>query len=355
MGLKDRMIKNEVKVDLSGNLFYILGQEKAGKSTLYADFVKSYYGDVNKGFYIPFEKGYSYLKDLNRNDSVVTEWTDFIDIVDELVDESEELGIKTICIDTYDKFVNVATKEVLRLSKLKDGKKVDSLDGAFGGFARGKKKLAEIVDEQIQRLKNVGILVVVIGHTKYKKLKLKSTNEEYSVLGSNTTEDIHKIIANHAELIVMLTIEPKIEEGHIVGEERFIRFRSTGDCDCGGRIKNLPDKIKLDSDLFVKTIKEAVSADAKISIDELDNVANKQHKKIEKEAEEFKNNDKNKRDVESTITISEMVTKITETFKSDEVKKEMIVTQMKKISCKNFQSLEEEDFENVYSVYELII
>ena len=355
MGLKDRMIVNEVKVDLSGNLFYILGKEKAGKSSLYADFVKEFYGDANKGFYIPFENGFSYIKGLNRNDSVIEEWSDFVDLVDELVDEADELGIKVICLDTYDKFIKVATKEVLRLSKLKDGKKVDSLDGAYAGYGRGKIKLTEIVDEQLQRLRNAGLMIVVIGHTKYKKLKVKGTNDEYSLLGSNLTEDIHKIVANDADIIMMITVENKIEDGVIVGEERFIRFRSNGEYDCGGRIKNLPEKIKLDSKLFVKTLKEAISLDAEIKYEELDKLVDKQHKVIEKKAEEFKKEDKEIREIESTMKKEEMIEIISTAFKEDEDKKEIIIAKMKDISCKNFKALEDEDYESVLLVYKAII
>ena len=355
MGLKDRMIVNEVKVDLSGNLFYLLAQPKAGKSSLYADFIKDFYGDASKGFYIPFESGFSFIKGLNRNDNVVEEWSDFVDLVDELVDEADELGIKVVCLDTYDKFIKVATKEVLRLSKLKDGKKVDSLDSAYGGFARGKVKLAELVDEQIQRLRNAGLMLFIIGHTKYKKLKIKGTTDEYSLLGSNLTEDIHKIVANDADIIMMITVENKIEDGVIVGEERFIRFRSNGEYDCGGRIKNLPEKIKLDSKLFVKTLKEAISQDAEVKYEELDKLVEKQHKVIEKKAEEFKKEDKEIREIESTVSKETMVEAISKAFKEDEDKKNIIITKMKDISCKNFKALEDEDYESVLQVYKAII
>lgn len=353
MGLKDLMVENEVKLDLSEYLLYILGQEKAGKTTLYHEFVKEFYGTPKAGLLIPFENGFKTIKGLNRLKSVVETWSDFVEIVDSIVDDATEAGIKVIAIDTYDKMVEVATREVLRLSKLKDGKKVDTLNEAFSGFGRGKVKLDELISGQVNRLKNAGLCVVVIGHVKYKKLKIKNTGEEYNVMGSNLTEDIHKIIANDADLICMITVEKSISDGVVTGDERFLRFRSTGEYECGGRIKNLPEKIKLDSKLFTQTLKEALSKDAEINEADYDKEVKKQHVSVEKRAEEFKKEDKEEREIKTLGTVTELVDKIQEAFK-DEENKNNIITAMQEIACKNFNALREEEYNNVVKVYKAI-
>ena len=58
MGLKDLVVENEVKLDLSEYLLYILGAEKIGKTTLYHEFVKEFFGTSKAGLLIPFENGF---------------------------------------------------------------------------------------------------------------------------------------------------------------------------------------------------------------------------------------------------------------------------------------------------------
>ena len=141
MGFK----KNVVKVDLrSYPPYLIMGQPKVGKSSLFRDLVlRNYDGDEEKGLLLSFadEEGYLALDKLQYEK--VTEWDmdedeegnrGFVQIVDDLVENKSEYGIEMICLDTLDKLVEVATKEVFEIHRRLKGSRPESLNGALGGL-----------------------------------------------------------------------------------------------------------------------------------------------------------------------------------------------------------------------------
>jgi hypothetical protein len=76
----------------------------------------------------------------------------------------------------------------------------------------------------------------------------------------------------------MATIEKNIKEGIIVGDERFLRFRSDGFYDCKSRFKNVPEKIELNAKNLTKVIKGALKGDAELSDKEFEKELKKQTK-----------------------------------------------------------------------------
>ena len=90
----------------------------------------------------------------------------FVQIVDDIIENNDEYGLKGVCIDTLDAMIDVATKEVLRLHKKELGTTCKSLLDAFKGYGRGKSRLLDICNEQITRLINAGIAVFYLCHTK---------------------------------------------------------------------------------------------------------------------------------------------------------------------------------------------
>lgn len=146
MSFLNKVKTNEVKFGLENYVFLIRSAPKLGKTSLYASLVKEMYGDITKGLLIPFEKGYSAINDVNVfphtitpemviDDESYTGWEVFTGLVDELCNQDH---IKFIAIDTVDEFINVASEEVCRLSRIKTKKPCDSIDSSFGGFARGR-------------------------------------------------------------------------------------------------------------------------------------------------------------------------------------------------------------------------
>lgn len=271
MAFLDIIKKNEIALTLEDYTFLILGEPKSGKTSLYANLVKEFYGDSSKGLLIPFEKGYRAIDGIQvfphtiQTNTIIdgeefNGWTVFTELVDELVMTKNENGIKVLCIDTIDEFFNVATNEILRRSFLKDKKKVFSLNEAFGGFVRGYDELGRMVSEQIEKLKSAGYGLIFIGHTKYKTIKIKADNVEYNTLGSNLQERLFAMIANSVDMIAMITIEKEIKKGVVTGETRKIRFRGDSFYVAGSRFENLPTTIDYGAaefkEAYIKAIRE---------------------------------------------------------------------------------------------------
>lgn len=145
MGLLNKVKKNEVILGFEDYCFLLRGQEKSGKTSLYADLVKEFYGDTTKGLLIPFEKGYSAINDINvfpitilpktKIDGIEKDgWDIFSELVNELIETRDENGIKLICIDTVDEFMKVAIEKIKRMSIIETGKPCKSINDCFGGL-----------------------------------------------------------------------------------------------------------------------------------------------------------------------------------------------------------------------------
>ncbi len=269
MSLLGKVRKNEVVLGFEEYCFLLRGEEKSGKTSFYADLVKEFYKDSSAGLLIPFEKGYSAISDINVFPYTILPktkidgkerdgWDIFTELVNELIETKATNGIKLVCIDTVDEFFKVAIEKVKRLSVQETGKPCKSINDAFGGYGRGRERLGIIIKEQTQKLRSAGFGVMYIGHTKYKTLKTKSDETEYQILGSNLSEDYDKMIANDADMILMITQEPEIVDGKIVGNERKLRLRSDGFYSAGSRFKNVPETIPCSAEEFIKTFMKAV-------------------------------------------------------------------------------------------------
>lgn len=298
------MKKNIVKACLSEYLILLRGEEKSGKTTFYSDLVKEFYGTPDAGFLIPFETGYKALNGLNVFDHTITPtknfiynpdtdcdeeytgWKLFTTVIDDLVENRKENGVKVVCIDTIDRFYDVAIEEVMRLSRIDTKKACKSLNEAFGGFGRGKEVLFRLVKGQLQRLRDSGYGIVIIGHVKHKNIKDKIQQEEYQVLGSNLNEDMDKAIANDADFILMISNEKNVNSDKmVVGSQRYLRFRGDGYYSAGSRFQHLPEKIELSAKGFIDSFNAAVKSASGATDEELDELRRKQQEARAKEAE----------------------------------------------------------------------
>lgn len=136
--------RNKVKVDLASYPpYFFLAPRKFGKTTWWNNLVVEAWGDESKGLLISCgqEEGYHALDDINYD--VAKVWSQeydeeddsrgLVQIVDDLIENNKEYGIKGVCFDTLDTFVDIATTEVLRLHKIEKKTPCKSLNDAFGG------------------------------------------------------------------------------------------------------------------------------------------------------------------------------------------------------------------------------
>jgi hypothetical protein len=295
--------KNEVKVDIASYMHYIRGVKKVGKTTLFFDIVnKLSNGNMNKGLLISLgdEDGYKALEGLIVANG--TNWTDFIEIVDDLVENKSDNDFEFLGLDTVDELFNIAIDEVLRLHKKKYNEKCETLNAAFGGYGAGRDKLKEIVREQIARLKGAGYGIFAIGHTKLRNVKEKGKNEEYQQLTTSLNFDYDSVIADKADIVATISIDKDIIDvqdieiggkkkkvGSIGGVTRWIHFRDDNfNVDCGARFDNIVAKVELSAENYISAVEDAIKSSTKGKTDkDIEKMKKKEIKEREEKAKKL--------------------------------------------------------------------
>lgn len=296
---------NEVKVDLASYMHYIRGVKKVGKTTLYNDLIaKLYKGNMNKGLLVSLgdEDGYKSLGGLVV--AVAPTWTDFVELVDELVENPDGNDFEFIALDTVDELFTLAIEEVFRLHKKKKGEPCESLNSALGGYGAGRAKVKELVRDEIARIKKAYGLFC-IGHTKLRDVSEKGMGEAYQQLTTSLPFDFDSVIADKADVIATISIDKDIIDvnevngksvGSIGGITRWIHFRDDNfNVDCGGRFRNIVDKVELSVDNYIEAIENAIKhasgkSDVEIEIKKVEEV--KEREEVAKsQAEETKSVD----------------------------------------------------------------
>jgi hypothetical protein len=293
--------KNVILRSLSDYVHYVRGVKKVGKTTLFRDLVLQEYGDESKGLLCSFgdEDGFKSLDRLQYEEFTHWDITEedyvqklkdqfvekleetqsdnmtvdeiyakaeqqayqfiekygkqrgFVQLVDDLVLNNDEIGIRFLGYDTIDKMIEVATTEVIRLSMMETGKPCKSINAAFGGYGEGKKRLAKLIQDQTTRLKQIGLNPMVLGHTKYKDKTDEMSGAEYSQLTTSLNSDLDAIFGDTAQVVCTISIDKIIEEGKIIGTERMLHFRDDGVVDCGSRFSGMPDCLPLSARNYV--------------------------------------------------------------------------------------------------------
>ena len=278
---------NKVKVDLCSYPPYLfLAPKKFGKTTFWYKLVKEVWGNNEKGLLISFgnEEGYHSLdgiqvevaKEWNAEYDEETELRGFIQIVDDIVENNKEYGLKGICLDTFDTLVDVATKEVFKQHKKEKGTVCKSLNDAFSGYGRGKARLLELIDTQIERLRDIGLAVFILCHIKNKEKTDLMSGEKYEMITNNLSDDIYGHVADAAQMVMVGALDREINNGKIINESRVVYLRGNSTIDAGGRFTNIPEKIELSPKAFIEAFEIAVK-------NSLENPDDKQIEKMKKE------------------------------------------------------------------------
>lgn len=266
---------NKVKVDLrSYPPYMLLAPKKFGKTTFWNDLVIKAWGSAEKGLLISCgnEEGYHALDGMQvvvaktftgdyEEDSAEGGLTG---IVDYIVDHNDELGLCGVCFDTLDTLVDIATDEVLRQHKKEKGTVCKTLNEAFSGYGRGKDRLKKICNEQINKLREAGVAVFFLCHTKLKEQTDMASGEKYEQITNNLTDDIFSNFADAAQMVMVGTFDREINSGKLLSESRVVYLRGNSFVNAGGRFTNLKDKISGEReevvDEFLSAFEEAVKS-----------------------------------------------------------------------------------------------
>lgn len=277
---------NVPKVRLEDYVFTIYGRPKAGKSTLFSKLVNEFYGDASAGLLIGFERGFNALKVMAQP---CDDFSEFIEIVDQLEEGQGKLPFKFIAIDTIDVMYKQAVTYVLKRESRKDGKKYQAVNDIPWG--KGHEYIEIEISNQLERIKRLGLGLFMITHDKDKKFESRE-GVSYDKTTCSLPDRIRNTILNMSDFINFIDIAKEKDEllGKLV-DKRYIYFRADGsDLEAGSRFENVPNRIEYDVKEFIKTFEEAV----KSSLDEgqdVNKLKKEQELESKKAVEEYvKNN-----------------------------------------------------------------
>lgn len=268
---------NVIKVDPLAYNIGLIGEGGIGKTTLAKETCEKLAG---KDGYI--------IMSLGKEDGVdaiagavyesVPDWEYFDEMTQYIIDnkQTEYKDLKVLVYDTLDQLIDISEKEVIRLHNRENPtKQTKTINGAFGGFGAGQDKVIEIITDRIWELKNVGVSMFLIGHTKTRTMSDVTTGIEYDMLTTDMPHRYFNAFKNKLHVLGVASVDRNIEtesyenimgkletKGKIASESRIITFRDNNfNIDSKSRFENIEPQIELNSDLFIKAIEDAIKAE----------------------------------------------------------------------------------------------
>lgn len=368
--------KNKINLNPLNYNIGLLGESGIGKSTVIKNFCEKLAGDDGYiALDIGKEDGHKAISGIISEK--VEDWAKFEEVIDDIVEnkDTDYPNLQVVVIDTYDQLCDLAEKEVIRLHNKKvigtDKPKTDTINSAFGGFGKGLDKAIDLMLGKLWELKSVGVSFIIVAHVKRTDITDVMTEEQYTMLTSNTTQRYFNAIKQKLDILGMAYVDrdivkvktgktdfkgDAIERSKISGESRVINFRDdTYSVDSKCRFANIVDKIPLDADEFIKAIQDAILAEQKndgISIEDAKKEQAAEAKEAAKKATEIsKSAKKNKIDVEkNTELIPVIKTKFPNADESVKEKVREIMTEYKISSFKDAEELPTEGLEKIVKV-----
>lgn len=343
----------------------LLGESGIGKSTLIKEVCEKLVGkDGYLAMDVGREDGHSAINGIISEK--VEDWSKYEEIVNDIIDnkDTDYKDLKVIIIDTYDEFCRLAENEAIRQYNIKNiskdkNKKAETINQAYGGYGKGLDKTIDLMLDSLWQLKQVGVSFIIIFHVKKKDIDDVMTEEQYSILTSNTTQRYFNAIKTKLHFLGLAYIDrdivkyktgkkdsktnEDIERGKIVSESRVINFRDdTYSVDSKSRFADIVDKISFDADEFIQAMQDAIlkeHAKSGVPIEESKKKQAKEAKAKEKAGLEKIRQEKTNADLEESR--EKYIETITSKFSKadDEIKK-----QAKKLladsGCKKFTDAE---------------
>lgn len=274
--------KNHVKVDPFNYSLMMLGEPKIGKTSLLYEVAEKLVGEDGYIFAELFrERGADAIEGIVAEN--IPTWDDWVEFVDDIVDNKTEdyPDLRVIFVDTYDQYILMAINRAIELWNRKNpDKRAETLNQAWG-FDSGK-KVIDLMFEQTDRLKDVGVQVWWIGHVKTKEVKNIYNDETYQVLTSDQQQNYFNALKKNLHFLCLAYFDRELQKEKtgrknlvtkkeeikttIKDETRKIKFRDDSFVvDSGSRFSDIVPEINLDADEFVVAITDAIKAEIKKS------------------------------------------------------------------------------------------
>ena len=321
------------------------------------------------------EKGVDAIQGAISED--VQDWNKLDDMILDIVEnkDTDYKNLRVIIYDTLDELENIGKKEVIRLNNIEFPKnKTKNFNSCFSGYGRQNEKLSDIILESIDRLRSVGVSVIIIGHTKRKTLTDPVSSLEYDVITAKCSNKIFDDIKTKLDILGLGVIKREIDIdvvgknnftgkdktiNDIKSERRVITFRDDNyTIESKSRFADIVNEIPFDAYAFINAINDAIEkAYNKKDIGKTLKQAEKEQKKeyeskINKKVSEIK---KEKSIKENYGTKEELIDIIKDFYLTteDETKKRSIKDEVKSLGLGKFDDLIDCDYESLIPLYEL--
>ena len=355
--------KNQVSLNPLDYSVCLLGESKIGKTTLIHEVCQKLTGDDGYLFCemgaergadaiqgIPYVNCTSWSDDYDDIENTIGIATLINDIVENKSTDYAEL--KTIVIDTYDFFIDLAEEESIRLynkqcrERNEADKVVKTINAAWGGYGRGEKYAIKLMFDLIDQLAAVGVHAIFISHTKNKENTDVISGVAYSILTCDMQNNYFNALKKKLHFLGVAYFDREIvkdkdsKKQKIKTENRRIKFRSDDySVDSGSRFADIVDDIPLDADEFIKALTDAIESESKKSGKSIAETAKEQKKTEKAKAEKAKAVETK---VKSEGELTDSVNKIMEYFQEnhgDLDKVKPIVAEIKKLGYDKPQSI----------------
>lgn len=208
-----------------------------------------------------------------------TDWDDLEEIIDTLCEYKDEdyPNLRMVGIDSVDEVFRLAEAKVIELHNKKVTSatdKINTIAAAFGGYQKGENKVVDLVSTTLFKLRDYGISLFFIGHTKQKNKKDLMTEIEFEQITSNLDSKYYNCIKDKVNIVCCAYMEREMTDletmkdaftkknkqvGKIASEKRVVSFRDEEYAlDVKSHLKYICEKCELDSDVIISELKSAI-------------------------------------------------------------------------------------------------
>lgn len=268
----------EVKVDLASYTYLMNGIAGIGKTTTVCEIGQKEFG-VNGFLLLTIGEEPEPEHIGNLWNERAEDWDDLEEIIDVLVEDkdTEYKELRMVGVDSVDEIFRLAEKHVINLHNKKVTnplERIDTIKKAFGGFQAGENKVVDLVTTTLFKLRNAGISLFFIGHTKQKNKVDQLTETEFEQITSNLDNKYYNCIKDKVNIVMCAYMEREFRDlqtrkdafsktnkqvGAIASETRMVTFRDDDHViDTKSHLKYICPKCELNSDTVIKELKEAM-------------------------------------------------------------------------------------------------
>ena len=339
--------KNEVNLNPLSYSIMLLGESKAGKTSLIKQVCEKLAGEGGYLFLeIGQERGADAISGINyintpEWDMVYDDLTNsagFFDVCEDIIENkvSDYPNLRVVVWDTYDQLITIAEDKVISMWNKEcrtsghPEKCTDSINAAYGGFGKGEKRAIKLIKDMKANLKAVGVETIIIGHVKNKAVTDVVTGETYDVLTSDQQQNYFNAIKKDLHFLALAYVDREIIKestgrknvitkkdemtNKVKSESRKISFRDNSySIDCGSRFADIIPECEMNADAFIKAMTDAILAEQAKGGKSLEEAKKKQaqvEKQMEKRVVEAEKEAKEKRaevDEEENANLIEVI------------------------------------------------